>query len=335
MSLQQIIDSAVNIEVNRSKLVAQTISRSGRISVASRNWATPFRFTVTPQPVWRAADYRSVFAELLDGDRYLPMGFFLNNISGTTFLPNLGNSWMIPYQGGGDVTANNGTLDSYQATSDTSGAKIVLTNVDSDTITPGTYIVKKGDYIRPGGNYYPYIATSDVIIPTTATGITGVIQPAGTFLLLGGDTGSVAGTNIGFTSTTTRTFITSLSLVEIAGLSVGQILTKTSGTGAFGGITYIDNINYSTTSPNISVTSTTAMTAGSITFSGSGNTSTPAMCVPIHRGYIGTLSTNTNVRVGARAALFNVNVTKLPQVRYLPGQLVELTGDIELIEQIV
>jgi hypothetical protein len=32
MSLQYIVDTAVNVEVNRSKLVAQTISRSGRIS---------------------------------------------------------------------------------------------------------------------------------------------------------------------------------------------------------------------------------------------------------------------------------------------------------------
>jgi hypothetical protein len=334
MSLQQIIDSAVNVEVNRSKLVAQTVSRSGRISTASRNWANPFRFTVTPKPVWTAAEYRSVFGDLLDNDRYLPNGFYLNNLSPTTFLPNLGNSWMVPYQGGGDVTANNGNLDSYSASSETTGAKIVLTNINSTTITAGTYLVKTGDYIRPAGHYYPYIAVSDVVIPTAASGITGTVQPAGTTLLLKGDTATSVGNNVGFTSTTTRTFITDLSLVEIAGLSVGQILTKTSGSGAFGGLTYIDNINYSTTAPNISVTSTTAMTSGAITFSGTGPTSTATVCVPIHRGYLGTISTNTTVRVGARAALFNVMVSKLPQIRYLPGQLVELTGDIELIEQI-
>jgi len=61
MTMQQIIDSAVNVEINRSKLVAQTVSRSGRISAVSRNWANPFRFTVTPKPVWTAAEYRSVF----------------------------------------------------------------------------------------------------------------------------------------------------------------------------------------------------------------------------------------------------------------------------------
>ena len=50
--LQDIINSAVNIDFNRTKLVAQNISRSGRVSAASRNWANPYRFTVTPKPIW-------------------------------------------------------------------------------------------------------------------------------------------------------------------------------------------------------------------------------------------------------------------------------------------
>jgi hypothetical protein len=61
MALQDIINTASNIEINRSKLVAQTVSRSGRISVASRNWANPFRFTVTPKPVWTYTEYRAIF----------------------------------------------------------------------------------------------------------------------------------------------------------------------------------------------------------------------------------------------------------------------------------
>jgi hypothetical protein len=57
--------------------------------------------------------------------------------------------------------------------------------------------------------------------------------------------------------------------------------------------------------------------------------------VPVHRGFIGTISTDTAVLVGARAASFVATVAKLPQIRYLPGQLVELTGDIELVEEIL
>lgn len=326
MSLQQIINDAVNIEINRARLVAQTVSRSGRISVSSRNWTSPFRFTVTPKPVYTAAEYREVFADLLDSDRYLPMTFTLNDIDPSTFLADLGNSWMIPYQGGGDAASGgNNTLDSYSASTDTSGAKIVLNNTNSTTITAGTYLVKKGDYLKPTGFRYPYIATADVVIPTAAASVTGVVQPAGVTVEF-----NVGISNLSYISTTTRTAVTGIT--STTGLTVGQIVTKISGAGAFGGVTYIASVDSAT---QISIVTTTAATSGSITFSGSGNTGTPAVAVPIHRGFIGTITTNTLVRVGARAAAFNVIVTNLPQVRYLPGQLVELTGNIELIEEVL
>jgi hypothetical protein len=402
MSLQQIIDTAVNVEVNRSKLVAQTISRSGRISVASRNWANPFRFVITPKPVWSASEYRSVFSSLLENDKYLPHGFYLNNVDATTFQADLGNSWMVNYQGDGDentniftktfvsggapgaftVTLSNATslttgmriigtgitgfstitniagsvitiadafttqaagsytgynlgkdnvLDSYQASSETSGAMLCLSNRNSLLVTPGTYIARQGDYLRVANFRYPYVATADVVVPTTATSISGVVQPAGvTVFLEPSVSGVFPGNNLTFVSTTTRTSVTGIT--STAGLSVGQILTKTSGTGVFGGLTYIAEIPSPTT---IVIQSTTACTSGSIVFDGTGPTSTPTVCVPIHRGFIGTISTNTNLLLGARGAQFVVNVAALPQIRYLPGQLVELTGDIELVEEIL
>jgi len=332
MSLQQIIDTAVNIEVNRSKLVAQTISRSGRISTASRNWANPFRFVVTPKPVWTAAEYRSVFSSLLENDKYLPHGFYLNNVDPTTFLANLGNSWMVNYQGGGDVSAKNNILDSYSASSQTSGAMLCLTNTNATTITAGTYLVKKGDYIRPSGHRYPYIAISDVIIPSTQLTMTGNVQPPGVRILLEqAQAGVFPGNNLSFLTTATRTAVTGITTT--AGLSVGQIITENgTNTGSFGGLTYITDIISNTA---IVIQSVTDCTSGAIAFDSTGPTSTPTVCVPVHRGFIGTLSTNTAVLVGARGAQFVVNVAKLPQIRYLPGQLVELTGDIELIEEIL
>jgi len=332
MALQDIIDSAVNVEVNRSKLVAQTISRSGRISTASRNWANPFRFVVTPKPLWSASEYREVFGPLLDNDRYLPHGMYLNNVDPTTFQADLGNSWMVNYQGQNDTVNNNNIMDSYQASSQTSGAMICLTNINSGNITAGTYLAKTGDYLRLSNTRYPYIATADVKIPAAATAITGTIQPAGvTVNLEPAVAGVFPGNNLTFVSTATRTSITGIT--DTSGLSVGQIITENgTNTGSFGGLTYIVAIPSST---YIVIQSTTDCTAGAITFDGTGPTSTPAVCVPVHRGYIGTVSTNTAVLVGARGAQFVVNVTKLPQIRYLPGQFVELTGDIELIEQIL
>jgi hypothetical protein len=326
MALQDIINSAVNVEINRSQLVAQTVSRSGRISVASRSWTCPFRFVVTPQPVWSYEDYRSVFAELLDGDRYLPMTFTLNDIDPSTFRANLGNSWMVPYQGGGDVASGgNNTIDSYSATTDSTGAKLVLTNINSTTITAGIYLAKKGDYLRAAGTRYPHIATADVVIPTAVASASGVVQPAGVTISLG-----VGQSNLSYVSTTTHTAVTAIA--STTGMTVGQVLTKISGAGAFNSFTYISSVDSAT---QISIQTATAATSGGITFSGSGNTSEPAVAIPIHRGFIGTLSGNAFVRVGARAAAFNVIVSKLPQVRYLPGRLVELTGDIELIEEVL
>jgi hypothetical protein len=121
---------------------------------------------------------------------------------------------------------------------------------------------------------------------------------------------------------------------------VGQIISKTAGNAVLGGVTYIANIDSAT---QISIISTTdiVLTAGaSITFTGLGYDSVNptddwTVAIPIHRGYLSTISSSEAVRVGARAAAFQVIVTKLPQIRYLPGQLVELTSDLELIEEIL
>jgi hypothetical protein len=70
---------------------------------------------------------------------------------------------------------------------------ICLSNINSTTITAGTYLVKVGDYIRPINYRYPYIATADVIIPTAASGIAGVIQPAGVTVLTQVNSATAAG----------------------------------------------------------------------------------------------------------------------------------------------
>jgi len=56
--------------------------------------------------------------------------------------------------------------------------------------------------------------------------------------------------------------------------------------------------------------------------------------VVTHRGSLQTVSAGTAIFVGRRAAVFNVVVTKLPQIRFLPGQFVEFTSDFEMIEEI-
>jgi hypothetical protein len=317
MALQDIIDTAPNIEVNRSKLVAQTVSRSGRISTASRNWANPFRFTVTPKPVWSYTEYQSIFEPIFNNDRYLPSRINLTNYSPTTgALIATGMAWLTEYQGQLDST-DDGTLDSVTASS-AQGTRIIITLGGSPT--PGDYIYKQGDYTRLAQNIYPYIVTDDIIVPTVATGITGTITAAG-----------VVTVSNGITNTTTATITTITGITSTTGLSVGQTITRTAGAGAFGGITYIKSIDSAT---QITIISTTDCTSGAITFSGSAT----SVAIPIHRGYLdysGYTVSGKTVRCGRLAASFTVMVVKLPQIRFLPGKLVEFTGDFELVEEIL
>jgi hypothetical protein len=224
MALQDIINSAVNIEVNRSKLIAQTISRNGRISVASRNWNNPFRFTVTPKPVWSYDDYREQFEPLFNNDRFNSQIFALTNFNvstGASLSP--GSDWLTEYQGQ-LADATDQILDNYTATS-ISGNSLTITKAGSPTV--GQYIVRAGDYIRMSGGNYPYIVTTDLQVSASAT-----------------------------------------------------------------------------------------------------------ETITLHRGAIESVAASTPIFVGRRAALFKVIVSKLPQIRFLPGKLVEFTDNFELFEDI-
>jgi hypothetical protein len=150
MSLQYIINSAVSIEVNRSKLVAQSISRSGKVLTSSRNWVNPWRFVVEPQPVWLHANYRSIFEPIINGDKYTEH---------TIKLGQGGQSWITEYMG--SCAKVNGVLTGVSVVSATNGiAKITLNigSLDANTI------VKVGDIIQPTGHRYPYVVTASAVV---------------------------------------------------------------------------------------------------------------------------------------------------------------------------
>lgn len=319
MSLQAIIDSAVNIEINRSKLVAQSISRSGRILAAARNWSNPYRITVTPQPVWKLTDtidiggvsttVRAMIEDIYQADRIQSVPVRLANANASFGLNNPNMEWMVKYQGAAPTTNGVITGCGGSAAGDAaSGNRMFITFATAPATD--TLLFAKGDWVRPfkatGVSYnYPYQVTSNIVMPPAATGITGTI-----------------------TSTATTTTITSVS--STANLRVGQLITENgTNTGSFGGSTFITAISGTT----VSIQSTFANTAGSITFDGSDTT----VAIPIHRGFIPTTGytySSSLIGVGYRAARFQVFVTKLPSIRYLPGQLVEFNGDFELFEEI-
>jgi hypothetical protein len=162
MSLQTIIDSAVTIEINKSKLVAQTLSRSGRLLTASRNWANPWRFTVSPKPIWDWATNRNLIEPIMNSDRV--------SIQTLQLGQNTGSAWLIEYQGTAPRTS--GVLDNVYL-STYSGSALTV-NVSGIT---GSYtLVKAGDIIQMAGTgsddleyRYPYTVTADVSVTTGDT----------------------------------------------------------------------------------------------------------------------------------------------------------------------
>lgn len=385
--LQDVIDTAVNIEFNRNKLVAQTISRSGRISTASRNWANPYRFTVTPKPVWLYADARALIETIYRNDRYTTAAIYFGdypNSQGTTTNPVFtgyisgqvltvstftsgtmragdiisgtgvaagtrietrisgwgansiwlvdtsqtvgssgspvsltgnttslglpGQDWISKYRGTQDTDNGNYTIDNYSSFSAT-GTRLIIQEQTGETAPTNDMIIRSNDFIRIANDSYCYQASYSIPVPIAVTGVTGTI----------------AGTD-------TTTVITGLS--SVTNLSAGQVLTRTAGAGAFGGTTYIQTIDSAT---QITIVSDSANTAGAITFNGDGKTTANhKVAIPINRGYLGSgQPANTGLFIGAGAARFFVKVTKLPTYRFINKDLIEFTGDFELVEEIL
>lgn len=168
MSLQSVVDTAVSIEINRSKLVAQSISRSGRLLTAARNWANPYRFTITPKPIWTwNTTTQTVFATLFDNDRYTEDSFYLSYTNGGPLV------WMTQYRGTLD-TNDNDVLDDMTVATEPTAATLALTYAGNSATNAGRYIVRKGDWIRPANHRYPYQATADqqIVSGTSSYNIT-------------------------------------------------------------------------------------------------------------------------------------------------------------------
>jgi hypothetical protein len=166
MSIQNIVDTATSIEINRSKLVAQSISRSGRLLTATRNWANPYRFVITPKPIWSwDTTTQGIFGVLFDNDRHIEDSFYLSQTSGGPL------EWMTSYKGTLDAT-NNDVLDDMTVASEPTGASITMTYAGNSATNAGRYIVRKGDWIRPTDHRYPYQATADQVIINGTTSYT-------------------------------------------------------------------------------------------------------------------------------------------------------------------
>jgi len=151
MSIQNVIDNAISIIVERTKIAGSSLSRSGRFTTGLQVSNQPFGFTVQYRPVQIYADVRAVLEEI---DRLDVINSEQVDIGST----NTGLSWITAYMG--DLTtAQLGQLEL------TSTAANTITFDTSSVVgaTSTDYVVKKGDYIQLETGYkYPYTATADV-----------------------------------------------------------------------------------------------------------------------------------------------------------------------------
>jgi hypothetical protein len=141
MSLQTIIDKAQVIEIDRRRVVGQTISRSQRIKTAERATAQPWKFTVTPPAYLKWADSRG-FIEVIDlGDRVEEYEISLSNTTSTEYI--------TEYRGSLTTNQlNNLTISTISTNT------ITLTGLPS--VSSSTVMFSVGDFIQPTNSRYPY-----------------------------------------------------------------------------------------------------------------------------------------------------------------------------------
>jgi hypothetical protein len=154
MSVQNIIDKAQQIEIDRRRIVGQTMSRSQRIKTAERATAQPWKFKITPPGSlpWTAS---RGFIEVINlNDRVAEYQISLSNSAGTRYI----TSYM------GELTQ--GQLNALDIQS-VGTSSFVITNLPS--VSSSTVVFAKGDLIQPENSRYPYAVVDTVVRGLTTT----------------------------------------------------------------------------------------------------------------------------------------------------------------------
>lgn len=153
MSLQTIIDNATYLEINKQKVAATSVSRSGRILTAERVNAIPYRFKLGMHNGLTWSENRAVLESIDEIDTITTSNV---DIGGN----NANMAWVTSYQG----SANTSQLGQLVMTS--TGTSNLVINTSSVSGTPGGNLFVVGDVIQPAGNTgtykYPYNVTSNV-----------------------------------------------------------------------------------------------------------------------------------------------------------------------------
>ena len=162
MSIQNIINGAQQIEIDRRKVVSQTISRSQRIKTAERSTAQPWKFKVTPPGMLTWASSRGFIEDITYNDRTTEYEISLN--------ANAKMNYITAYQG----RLTQAQLNSLTV-STTSTSTLTITDLPAiaGSITSSTVVFARGDIIQPSNSRYPYtVATTATRGSSTTTSVT-------------------------------------------------------------------------------------------------------------------------------------------------------------------
>jgi len=154
MSIQNLIDSAQSLQIDRRKVSNMQVTRSGRVKTSQLASAQPWIFRLEASPGIKYSTNRAMLEELDRLDRIIEETI---NIGQT----NPGLAYLVDYKG--EFTAAqraNITISSFDA----ANSIVVLNLTNTGLISNGAYLFRKGDYFQPSGGYrYPLTVTADVL----------------------------------------------------------------------------------------------------------------------------------------------------------------------------
>lgn len=144
MSIQTFLNRATFLTVDKRKVSAQTITRSGQVKTAEVASANPYRFAFGVTAGYTYSENRGALEDLdsldITVEEQIDIGTTNTNLS--------------------YLTALQGTLGGSPTITSASGLSIV---VNTSGATGSGTALKKGDFIQPGTGYrYPYQVTADV-----------------------------------------------------------------------------------------------------------------------------------------------------------------------------
>jgi hypothetical protein len=331
MSIQNIIDRAQQIEIDRKKFVGQTMSRSQRIKTSERSTAQPWRFKITPPGALKWADSRG-FIEVIDSnDRINEYEISLNN--------NAAMNYITAYQGGlstsqvnsltifstGTSTMSITGLPSIGATISTRSTALTAWSFSaaSSTTYRRAFSTTRNDFLITTADYntnWESIKVGDTL--NTSTYVTG------------GQTIS----SIDYNYIT----INSVSYSRIVMSAVANANSTQAITDGQFNIVVDDSFSQLVTSSTVilsagdfiqSANSRYPYTVTTNVVRGSNTTTNVTLNRPIISSEGISLNGQT-LNVG-NSCTWQVVVATLPTYQLIPNRLVQYTGDFELIEKII